>query len=127
MELIIFRVWDGTCLCLVSVWPKLISQVNGKTSVNPSIASEWLGSYYSQISKNWSCLYVFITSSSLLQPTCASPLRVNVHLLGLWSDCFQRTANVYLLHKPSIKLHSSLLQLASQSTAALVKIAYFFF
>lgn len=38
--------WDamGTCLCLTSAWPKLISQVNGKTSINPSVAGEWLGS-----------------------------------------------------------------------------------
>lgn len=40
----------GTSLCLISVWPKLISQVNGKTSINPSIASEQLRNYYSQIS-----------------------------------------------------------------------------
>lgn len=71
--------------------------------------------------------YVFITSSSLLQSTSASPLRVNVHLVGLWSDCVQRTANEYILHNPNIRLQSSLLELASHSTGALLKIARFFF
>ena len=67
-------------------------------------------------------LYIYYPIFSISAHLCIT-CRVNVHLVGLQSDCLQRAATVYILHKTNIRLQGPLLELAACSRIAFVKIA----
>lgn len=81
-----------------------------------AIASELPDSYYSWLSRNWLCLYTFITPSSPFQPICATHV-------GWMSMCYVSKGRLLCIYyiNTIIRLQSSLLELTACSRAALVK------